>query len=96
MGKADFEPWFDMYDCGMHYPNPARSDRTSPNPVLNYRGDEAVLPVFIHKSCGAIIRADDTKPPRVCPGCNAYVPDEFQRQKDQEEREKAMGGVILG
>ena len=53
MGKADFEPWFDMYDCGMHYPNPARSDRTSPNPVLNYRGDEAVLPVFIHKSFGS-------------------------------------------
>lgn len=89
--RVDYEPYFEMWASAMHYPNPARNDRTSPNPVIGHRGDAEVIPVHWHKEgprgCGALVRADSKYPPRICPGCGV---DTAVEAKEAEENGQSI------
>jgi len=83
----DYEPYFEMWNSVMHYPNPARNERTNPNPIHGHRGDEQVIPAHQHKTCQGLVRAVEKYPPRVCPVCGVDTALEVSQ--------RSPGGVIL-
>ncbi len=86
--RVDYEPYFEMWQGAAHYPNPARNDRTNPNPVHGYSGDGGMIPCHWHrggpKGCGALIEAKSKYPPRICPGCGTDTAMEAEEAENGE------------
>lgn len=65
----DFEPYFHRWNSVLYYPNP-ELHRSQLPPVYGRRGDGGSFPCHQHKSCGALVFANEVYPPRVCPHCH--------------------------
>lgn len=75
--KIDKEPYFDMWNCVLFAPSSEASEGRSL--LSGHAGSTGTIPCFQHKTCGALVKCEDVKPPRTCPHCHADTAKEIAR-----------------
>lgn len=76
----DYEPYFEMWNSVLYYPNPELPKSQLPK-VHGRRGDGGSIPCHHHKTCGALVEAEEVFPPKVCPGCGVDTATEVNRRE---------------
>jgi len=86
--RADYEPYFEMWDSVMFYPNLASGVKQE---IYGHTGEAGMMPCYQHQTCGAMVKLGAFNlgkyPPRVCPGCKVDTAKEIAKKiEDNEEK----------
>jgi hypothetical protein len=87
--RTDYEPYFDMWDSVLHYPNP-EIPKSQHQKIHGYTGDLGSVPCYQHKTCGGLVLlgafGNGKYPPRVCPECSCDTSKEITNPNEREPK----------